>query len=426
MANTKFLDLTGLQTYDEKIKALIDSKDATTLQSAKTYADDLGSNYDPAGTAETKTQELANGQVKTNTDAITALKSGKADKATTLSGYGIADAYTKTQTDSAIATAVANAGHLKREIVAALPDAGEADEHTIYMVGTGEGSETSVYEEYMLINGGFEKIGSSEVDLSNYATKAYADQAEADAIATAGTNADSKIAAKVGEIGGSTVKQYVDQAKSDAQDYADSLASNYATAEQGTKADTALQKADVTTGTANGTIAVKGTDVQVKGLGSAAYTASSAYATAAQGTKADTALQKADIASGGANGTISVDGTDVAVKGLGSAAYKAAGSASGNVPVNGAALGTVANVPVVTNASGQLVPHASGALGTAAFVNTSSFDAAGTAQNLVSTLENGAVASNTSAIAALDSRIDTLEGTTYTAITEEEIEALFA
>ena len=426
MANTKFLDLTGLQTYDEKIKALIDSKDATTLQSAKSYADSLGSNYDPAGTAETKVQELANGQVTTNKNNIASLQSGKADKATTLSGYGIADAYTKTQTDSAIATAVANAGHLKREIVAALPDAGEADEHTIYMVGTGEGSEHTVYEEYMLINGGFEKIGSSEVDLSNYATKAYADQAEADAIATAGTNADSKIAAKVGEIGGSTVKQYVDQAKSDAQEYADSLASNYATAAQGAKADTALQKADVTTGTANGTIAVKGTNVQVKGLGSAAYTASSAYATAAQGAKADSALQKSSITAGSANGTIAVGGTDVQVKGLGSAAYKVAGSASGNVPVNGAALGTTANVPVVTNASGQLVPHASGALGTAAFVNTSSFDAAGTAQNLVSTLENGAVASNTSAIAALDSRIDTLEGTTYTAITEEEIEALFA
>ena len=425
MANNKFLDLTGLQTYDEKIKAHIDSKDATNLQSAKSYADSLGSNYDPAGTAETKTQELANGQVKTNTDAIAALQSGKADKATSLAGYGIADAYTKGQTDSAIATAVANAGHLKREIVAALPEVEEADEHTIYMVGTGDGSETSAYEEYMLINGGFEKIGSSAVDLSGYATEAYVNQAKTEAIATAGTNADSKITAKVGEIGGSTVKQYVDQAKSDVQEYADSLASNYATAEQGTKADTALQKADVTTGTANGTIAVKGTDVQVKGLGSAAYTASSAYATAAQGTKADTALQKADITSGGANGTISVGGADVSVKGLASAAYKVAGSASGNVPVNGAALGTTANVPVVTNATGQLVPHASGALKSAAFAETSAFDAAGTAQGLVTTLENGAVATNTSAIAALDSRIDALEGTTYTAISTEEIEALF-
>lgn len=54
----------------------------------------------------------------------------------------------------------------------------------------------------------------------------------------------------------------------------------------------------VATGTANGTIAVNtnGTtaDVSVKGLGSAAYTASTAYATAAQGALADTALQSGD------------------------------------------------------------------------------------------------------------------------------------
>ena len=46
------------------------------------------------------------------------------------------------------------------------------------------------------------------------------------------------------------------------------------------KADSALQKADITTGTANGTISVKGEDVEVKGLGSAAYTDSGAYDTA--------------------------------------------------------------------------------------------------------------------------------------------------
>ena len=376
MAINKYLDLTGLQTYDEKIKALIESSDGTTLEQAKTYADSLADNYDPAGTAQTKVDELANGQVATNTAAISTLQSEKADKASTLSGYGITDAYTKTQTDQAITTAVANAPHLKREIVTVLPEVEEANESTIYMVGTGTGSEDSVYEEYMLINGGFEKIGSSEVDLTNYATKAYADQAESDAIATAGTNADSKIAAKVGDIGSSTVKDYVDQAKSDAEDYADGLARNYATAAQGAKADTALQQADVTTGGANGTIAVKG--------------------------------------------------TDVAVKGLGSAAYLTAGSASGNVPVNGAALGTTANVPIVTNASGQLIPHASGALGTAAFVATTAFDSAGTAQNLVTELEEGAVATNAANITSLTDRVDALEEDTYVAITNEEITALFA
>lgn len=56
--------------------------------------------------------------------------------------------------------------------------------------------------------------------------------------------------------------------------------------------ESALQASDITTGSAEGTISVKGSDVQVKGLGSAAYTEASAYATAAQGAKADTAYQK--------------------------------------------------------------------------------------------------------------------------------------
>lgn len=380
MADKKYLDLTGLTSYDEKIKELIDSKDSSILQQSKTYSDSLSDNYDPAGQAATLVEALENGQVATNKNDIVTLKTGKADKATTLAGYGITDAYTKAQTDSAISTAVANADHLKREIVSVLPEVEEADEHTIYMVGTGAGSEDSVYEEYMLINGGFEKIGSSEVDLTNYALKSYVDSAKTEAINTAGTNADAKITAKVGDIGSSTVKQYVDQAETDAiasaKSYSDGLASNYATAEQGEKADTALQKANITSGTANGTIAVSG--------------------------------------------------TDVAVKGLGSAAYKAAGTASGNVPVNGAALGTTANVPVVTNASGQLIPHASGALKSAAFADTSAFDAAGTANTLVTELSNGQVTTNKNDITTLKSQVASLEGAALTAITDEEIEALFA
>lgn len=42
-------------------------------------------------------------------------------------------------------------------------------------------------------------------------------------------------------------------------------------------ADSALQAADITTGSTNGTISVDGTDVVVYGLGSAAYTSSTAY-----------------------------------------------------------------------------------------------------------------------------------------------------
>ena len=113
--------------------------------------------------------------------AVNELSDGKADKSTTIAGYGITDAYTKTEVDSAITTAVANAEHLKRSIVTTLPEVASADVHTIYMVEITGGDGNQKYEEFMLINGVFEKIGDSAVDLTDYATKEYADQAEADA-----------------------------------------------------------------------------------------------------------------------------------------------------------------------------------------------------------------------------------------------------
>lgn len=126
------------------------------------------------------------------------------------------------QTDSAISKAVANADHLKRSIVNALPSVDTADEHTIYMVAKASGAVGSGtnngYDEYMLIKSGdtkkFEKIGDSAVDLTNYATKAYADQSEADALSAAKT-------------------------------YANGLAKNYATAAQGIKADSAVQSVKI-------------------------------------------------------------------------------------------------------------------------------------------------------------------------------------
>lgn len=85
-------------------------------------------------------------------------------------------------------------------------------------------------------------------------------------------------------------------AETRAKAYADGLASNYATAAQGAKADTAVQS--VVAGTTNGTISVDGTEIAVTGLGTAAYTNASAYATAAQGEKADSALQSVAAGTG--------------------------------------------------------------------------------------------------------------------------------
>lgn len=269
MAEIKVLDLNGLSIYTEESKKVMDTKDAEILKQSKAYADGLGSNYDPAGTAQIKVDALANGQVTTNKNDIAGLKNSKANKATTLSGYGIADAYTKTQTTAEINKAVANAGHLKRTIVTQLPAVESADEHTIYMVAKNSGSGNNVYDEYFLVVTGqtgsqtkkFEKIGDSAVNLTNYATKNEVATAKQEAINAASTDASTKS----------------NKALADAKSYADGLGSKYATAAQGSKADTALQKASITSGTANGTISVSGTDVIVKGLGSAAYTASTVY-----------------------------------------------------------------------------------------------------------------------------------------------------
>lgn len=75
-------------------------------------------------------------------------------------------------------------------------------------------------------------------------------------------------------------------------------AETFATAAQGAKADKSVQSVSITSGTNNGTIKLtvngNATDnIAVKGLGSAAYTASGAYATSAQGAKADAAMPKA-------------------------------------------------------------------------------------------------------------------------------------
>lgn len=260
---------------------------------------------------------------------VTGLQSaldGKAAKATSLAGYGITDAYTTTQTDSKIAEAIAAADHLKREIVEALPDVGDADENTIYMVPQGgsiedPGTSTSHYNEYMLINGAFELVGSSQVDLSGYATETFVTSA-INALDVADTAVANQYVSRVVETDGKIAVTRVP-----------------------------LPVTSVTEGSANGTIAVNGADVNVHGLGSAAYTEASAYEAAGAAAAAVAALDKADsaqegqyvsavsqengiitvqraalptapeITTGSTNGTIAVGGEDVAVKGLGSAAY---------------------------------------------------------------------------------------------------------
>lgn len=80
---------------------------------------------------------------------------------------GSNDAATKAYVDST----VANAGHLKREIVTTLPAVANADAHTIYMILDSNAPLGDQYKEYLLIGGILTQIGDTSVDLSNYVQK---------------------------------------------------------------------------------------------------------------------------------------------------------------------------------------------------------------------------------------------------------------
>lgn len=69
-------------------------------------------------------------------------------------------------TTTTMNTAIANAGHLKRSVVAALPT-GDIDDNTIYMVKV-TGTTGNVYTEYMYINSAWEQIGDTAPSLTGY------------------------------------------------------------------------------------------------------------------------------------------------------------------------------------------------------------------------------------------------------------------
>ena len=110
-------------------------------------------------------QEVLNGTEEADglIDRVTSIEEELPNKA------NAADVYTKAETEGLIASA----GHLKREIVEALPEVSAANEDTIYMIKDASiGSDEDAYAEYMLIGEGFEKIGDTKVDLSEYAKSA--------------------------------------------------------------------------------------------------------------------------------------------------------------------------------------------------------------------------------------------------------------
>lgn len=143
----------------------------TDVQSLNTTVSSLGTTVSGINSAV--------GQLTTDVgDLETEIAGTKQDIATLA-----ANVYTKEQTDEAIQTEVAKASHLKRKnfdtrIEAEIFVAGLTDEELdsyVIMIATDIVAEADKYDEYLItvVDGKrtLEKIGSWEVDLTNYATK---------------------------------------------------------------------------------------------------------------------------------------------------------------------------------------------------------------------------------------------------------------
>ena len=167
--------------------------------------------------------------------------------------------YTIEQANKKIADAIAAIDHLKRVVVDELPEAKDADVNTIYMIPSGLLEDANKYYEWILINGVFEKVGSWEVNLDDYALKTEVsdladivdDNQEAVEKAIAAEQARAELAEKANADAIAAEKERAEQAEGDlAQDIIDAVAAEKSRAEQAEQ-DLADDLADIDAAKAN-------------------------------------------------------------------------------------------------------------------------------------------------------------------------------
>lgn len=118
-------------------------------------------------TVPTNNNQLTNGAGYQNAEQV--------ESAITKKGYQTAAQVESTitakgyQTEQQVQTAINAAKHFKREIVESLPEVGTAKEDVIYLVkSTAATGSNNAYDEYIVIDGKWEKIGDTRVDLTGY------------------------------------------------------------------------------------------------------------------------------------------------------------------------------------------------------------------------------------------------------------------
>lgn len=281
------------ELYADKTDTYTKSEVDTALSGKQNTLTETQLNAVNSGIDSTKVAQIA-----TNSENITSLQSGKADKATTLAGYGITDAYTKTEVDTALSgkqnnldttqMAAVNSGanatnigqiatntqaisdettnrenadtNLQNQIDAIVSSSdvfdivGTYSELQAYDISTVpvndiikvlvDSTHSGAATYYRCVETGGVKSWSYIGSEGAYYTKGEADSTFVPQTRTVNGKALSgNISLTYSDVG-ADASGSANTAETNAKNYADSLASNYATAAQGAKADTALQSGD--------------------------------------------------------------------------------------------------------------------------------------------------------------------------------------
>lgn len=151
--------------------------DTTTVEGLQTAVAGLRTDVDNLSTAVGKAAQgetAATGLFKEVSDIKGSLTQqaatieGKADKATTLAGYGIEDAFTKTETTAEITKAISQSGHAQFVKAEAVPTVEEAEANKLYLVYN---EATQHYDIYAKVDNAVELLDDTTVDLTNYYRK---------------------------------------------------------------------------------------------------------------------------------------------------------------------------------------------------------------------------------------------------------------
>ena len=283
--------LGGIAAADYATKTYVNEADAATLKSAKDYADAVKKEI-LTGESETALKDTFDTLVE-----IQQWIEGDGVNATELTEAIAAEAKTRGEEDTKLQNQINALGIVDGKVASAAhaDSASSLDATGVAQVKDIKVNEAGIADSAKSL----EDSAKAEVKAIKVDNAAHADNADKLGGAAAADYLKKADAPGYADILTTTAAKAAYEpigAEGRAKDYADSLAGNYATAAQGSKADSAVQSATFagTAMTKTGTaLSISQADARTAlGLKSAAYTEASDYATAAQGGKADTALQE--------------------------------------------------------------------------------------------------------------------------------------